>query len=135
MADKDKLFSVSELAQEFALTTQALRFYEEKGLLLPARSGRARVYTYRDRARLLLIQRLRRLGFSLEDIAQYLSMYGAVGGGQYQLGLEKIQRRLGELRSLRREIDQTIDELQSLEDEARQRLQAAARLGTPPEQE
>lgn len=135
MVDKDKLFSVSELAQEFALTPQALRFYEEKGLLLPARSGRSRVYTYRDRARLLLIQRLRRLGFSLEDIAQYLSLYGTVGGGQYQMGLEKIEWRLRELRSLRNEIDQTIDELQRLEDEARQRLMAAAGNKIPPEQE
>lgn len=131
MAGKDKLYSVSELAQEFALTTQALRFYEEKGLLHPARSGRARVYTYRDRARLLLIQRLRRLGFSLEDIVQYLSMYGSVGGGQYQLGLEKIERRMTELLKLRAEIDQTIGELRSLEDEARQKLAAASSAPSP----
>ncbi|MGE4278750.1 MAG: MerR family transcriptional regulator [Magnetospirillum sp.] len=125
MAAKDKLYSGTELAQEFALTPQALRFYEEKGLLQPARSGRMRVYTYRDRARLLLIQRLRRLGFSLEDCVQYLSLYGSVGGGQYQLGLEKIERRVTELLRLRGEIDQTIDELKSLEQEARQKLAAA----------
>lgn len=131
MAGKDKLYSVSELAGEFALTAQALRFYEEKGLLRPARSGRARVYTYRDRARLLLIVRLRRLGFSLEDIDQYLSMYGSVGGGQYQLGLEKIERRTKELLQMRAEIDKTIDELRSLEDEARRKLAAANNATAP----
>lgn len=124
MSAKDKLYSGTELAQEFDLTPQALRFYEEKGLLQPARLGIRRVYTYRDRARLLLIQRLRRLGFSLEDIVQYLSMYGSVGGGQYQLGLEKIERRMAELLRMRSEIDQTIAELQSLEQEARQKLAA-----------
>ena len=125
MSAKDKLYSGTELAQEFDLTPQALRFYEEKGLLQPARLGIRRVYTYRDRARLLLIQRLRRLGFSLEDIVQYLSMYGSVGGGQYQLGLDKIEYRMAELLRMRSEIDQTIAELQSLEQEARQKLAAA----------
>ncbi|MCA1909399.1 MAG: MerR family transcriptional regulator [Magnetospirillum sp.] len=125
MSAKDKLYSGTELAQEFDLTPQALRFYEEKGLLQPARMGIRRVYTYRDRARLLLIQRLRRLGFSLEDIVQYLSMYGSVGGGQYQLGLEKIEHRMAELLRMRSEIDQTIAELQNLEQEARQKLAAA----------
>ncbi len=120
-ADKSRLYSSSELAQEFDLTAQALRFYEEKGLLAPARSGRARVYTYRDRARLLLILRLRRLGFSLEDIGEYLARYGS-GGGQFQYGLQKIQDRLADLYRLRDEIETTIAELEALEGEARDRL-------------
>jgi len=124
MVDKSKLYSVSELAQEFSLTAQALRFYEEKGLLKPARSGRSRVYTYRDRARVLLIQRLRRLGFSLEDIAEYLGLYGS-GDGQFAYGLEKIQARLADLNRLRGEIDTTITELQGLEQEALDKLAAA----------
>lgn len=123
MVDKSKLYSVSELAQEFSLTPQALRFYEEKGLLKPARSGRSRVYTYRDRARVLLIQRLQRLGFSLEDIVEYLGLYGS-GGGQFAYGLEKIQARLADLHRLRDEIDTTIGELQSLEQEALEKLAA-----------
>ena len=124
MVDKSKLYSVSELAREFSLTPQALRFYEEKGLLKPARSGRSRVYTYRDRARVLLIQRLRRLGFSLEDIVEYLGLYGS-GGGQFAYGLEKILARLADLRRLRDEIDTTIGELQGLEQEALEKLAAA----------
>lgn len=72
---KSELWTVSELAGEFDLTTQALRFYEEKGLLSPRRVGNARVYGRRDRARLTLVRKFQRLGFSLEDIREYLSLY------------------------------------------------------------
>ena len=129
--DKSQLFSVSELAQEFDLTPQALRFYEERGLLQPARSGRTRVYTYRDRARLMLIQRLRRLGFSLDDVTEYLGLYGT-GGPQFAFGLERIQRRLADLARLRAEIDQTIAELRDLEHEARRKLAETGRESDPP---
>lgn len=67
---KSELWTVSELAGEFDLTTQALRFYEEKGLLSPRRVGNARVYGRRDRARLTLVRKFQRLGFSLEDIRE-----------------------------------------------------------------
>ena len=128
MVDKSKLYSVSELAQEFSLTPQALRFYEEKGLLKPARSGRSRVYTYRDHARLVLIHRLRRLGFTLENIVEYLGLYGS-GSGQFAYGLEKIQARLADLRRMRDEIDTTIAELQGLEREALDKLAADRQRG------
>ena len=72
---KSELWTVSELAGEFDLTTQALRFYEEKGLLSPRRVGNTRVYDRRDRARLTLVRKFQRLGFSLEDIREYLSLY------------------------------------------------------------
>ena len=68
---KSELWTVSELAGEFDLTTQALRFYEEKGLLSPRRVGNTRVYDRRDRARLTLVRKFQRLGFSLEDIREY----------------------------------------------------------------
>ena len=71
---KSELWTVSELAGEFDLTTQALRFYEEKGLLSPRRVGNTRVYDRRDRARLTLVRKFQRLGFSLEDIREYLSL-------------------------------------------------------------
>lgn len=124
MVDRSKLYGVTELAQEFSLTPQALRFYEEKGLLEPARSGRSRVYTYRDHARLVLIQRLRRLGFSLEDIVEYVRLYGS-GDGQYAYGLEKIRARLADLQRMRDEIDLTIAELHGLEKEAEEKLAAS----------
>lgn len=127
MVDKSRLYSVSELAREVALTPQALRFYEEKGLLKPARSGGARVYTYRDRARLTLILKLRRLGFSLDDVSEYLELYGAGPGGadQYRVGLQKIRRRLDELERMRSEVSEVIAELYDLEDEAKRKLATA----------
>lgn len=121
MTDKTKLYSGSELAQEFQVTPQALRFYEDKGLLKPARSGRTRVYAYRDRVRLLLIQRLRRLGFSLDDIVEFISLYGS-GDEQFEYGLEKVRARLSDLRQMQDEIQQTIAELETLEQEAAHRL-------------
>jgi DNA-binding transcriptional MerR regulator len=60
-SDRSRFYSVTELAQEFSLTSQGVRFYEESGLIAPARVGRTRVFNYQDRARLILIQRLRRL--------------------------------------------------------------------------
>ena len=93
---KSELWTVSELAGEFDLTTQALRFYEEKGLLSPRRVGNTRVYDRRDRARLTLVRKFQRLGFSLEDIREYLSLYrsGRPNVEQYRDGLAKIRRRL-----------------------------------------
>lgn len=130
MGERDKFYSVTELAQEFDLTAQALRFYEEKGLLKPARSGRTRVYTYRDRARLILIIKFRRLGFALDEIVEYLNLYGTSPdqGVQYQVGLELIQKRLDELYRRRAEIDELIGELHGLEADAQRRL-AASRGG------
>lgn len=127
MVDKGKLYSVSELAQAFGLTSQALRFYEEKGLLSPARSGRTRVYAYRDWVRLSLIQRLRRLGFSLDTIVEYIGLYGAENGGQYQVGLDKIRQRLDELYHMRGELEETIADLHRLEGEALAKLTEARR--------
>lgn len=69
------LFSIAELAKEFGISTRAIRFYESKGLLSPERVGGTRVFRRRDRARLILILRGKRLGFSLKDIFEYLSLY------------------------------------------------------------
>lgn len=124
MVDKNKLYSVSELAKEFALTPQALRFYEEKGLLSPQRAGTARVFDYRDRARLLLILKFRRLGFSLEEIREYLAHYrpDVPNTQQYRDGLDKIRRRLSALEQMRVEIDEAIGELKEMEKDAHKRL-------------
>ncbi len=70
MSAMEKLYSVSELAKELGITARAIRLYETKGLLAPLRAGGARVYTRRDRARTILIQRGKRLGFSLREIAR-----------------------------------------------------------------
>ncbi|HEX3498105.1 MAG TPA: MerR family DNA-binding transcriptional regulator [Stellaceae bacterium] len=126
-ADRARFWSGTELAAEFSLTAQGIRFYEEKGLLSPARAGRTRVYSYRDRARLILVQKLRRLGFSIDDIGEYLSFYksDATGAAQYRVGLEKIGQRIAALEEKRRDIDEALAELKALEREAAERLEAA----------
>lgn len=129
--DRDHTYTVSELAKLFDLTPQALRFYEEKGLLSPGRVGGARFYTYRDRARLQMIQRFRRLGFSLEDIAEYLDLYrsGHDGSDQYRVGLEKIRSRLAEMERMRQEVETIIAELHVLEGEALSRIATGTAAG------
>ncbi|PWC26449.1 MerR family transcriptional regulator [Teichococcus aestuarii] len=127
MADRAKLWSVSALAREFGLTAQALRFYEARGLLHPRRQDGARVYDYRDHARLRLIQKFRRLGFSLEQIGEYLAQYraGRPNAAQFRLGLARIEARLAELRQMRRELDETITELEAMHEDAQARLRCA----------
>src|SRR5215468_9652903 len=116
-SDRSRFYSVAELAKEFSLTSQGVRFYEESGLIAPARVGRTRVFNYQDRARLVLIQRLRRLGFSIDAIREYLSLYkaDATGAAQYRLGLERIAERI-------RDLDETLAGLRALELDAKERL-------------
>ena len=126
-SDRSRFYSVAELANEFSLTSQGIRFYEESGLIAPARVGRTRVFNYQDRARLVLIQRLRRLGFSIVAIREYLSLYkaDATGVAQYRRGLDRITERIQELESKRRDLDETLTGLRALELEARERLDRA----------
>jgi len=70
-----RTFTITELAQEFDITPRAIRFYEDVGLMEPARSGRNRIYTHRDRTRLQLTLRGKRLGLSLQEIKQLVDMY------------------------------------------------------------
>src|SRR5262249_35871244 len=114
---------VAELANEFSLTSQGIRFYEESGLISPARVGRTRVFNYQDRARLILIQRLRRLGFSIDAIREYLSLYKAdvTGATQYRRGLERITERIRELESKRRDLDETLARPRAREPRAHER--------------
>ena len=122
---KSGLWTVSELAGEFDLTTQALRFYEEKGLLSPKRVGNTRVYDHRDRARLTLVRKFQRLGFSLEDIREYLSLYrsGRPNVEQYRDGLVKIRRRLAELEAMKRDLEEAVTELLAMEQDALDRIE------------
>lgn len=117
-------YSISELAEEFKLTTRAIRFYEDRGLLNPSRRGRTRIYAGRDRIRLRLIQRGKRLGFSLDEISQILDMYEADSGevGQLSFFLDRIQQRRQTLNQQRRDIDQTLADLDNIETQCRTRL-------------
>ena len=88
-------YTIGELAREFGVTARALRFYEDKGLLDPARDGQNRVYSARDRARLQLIVRGKRVGFSLVEIRQMLDLYdlGDNQRAQIRASYNKFQRR------------------------------------------
>ena len=107
-------YTITELAEEFGVTARAIRFYEDKGLLSPARSGMARVYSRRDRARLKLILRGRRLRFALDDIHAFLDLYDLHGGETEQLRvlLRRGRERLAEMRAQRRDLDEAIAELE-----------------------
>lgn len=81
----DRTFSISELAQEFDITTRAIRFYEAEGLLSPAREGQRRIYTRRDRVRLMLTLRGKRIGLSLQEIRELFELYDAANTDEPQL--------------------------------------------------
>ena len=117
-------FSISELAQEFDVTTRAIRFYEDEGLLEPHRQGRQRVYSSRDRVRLKLILRGKRLGFSLSEIGDIIDIYDSEPGevGQLHYFIEKISVRRKTLKQQRDDIDVTLKELESIEKQCRKSM-------------
>jgi DNA-binding transcriptional MerR regulator len=113
-----RLYTITELADEVGATARAIRFYESKGLLAPQRAGANRVYTYRDRARLLIILRGKRLGFSLARIQEYLSLYDADPTHKSQLEhlLAGARLRIEELEAQRADLEVTLEELREVEE-------------------
>lgn len=116
--------TISQLTDEFGVTTRTLRFYEAEGLLTPVRRGRQRLYRPADRTRLKLILRGKRLGFSLAEIRDIVDMYGRAPGeaGQLRLLMARIEDRRAELMEKRRDIDTTLAELDAVEAGCRERL-------------
>jgi DNA-binding transcriptional MerR regulator len=108
-----RTYSISELAREFGITPRALRFYEDKDMLHPARDGMTRVYSHRDRARVKIIVRLKRLGLPLADIREILDLYGLEDGqrAQMRMSLVKFQNQIKELESQREDIEMALQEL------------------------
>ena len=106
--------TIREMCDLFDVTPRTLRFYEAKELIEPIREGQKRLYTKRDRARLKLILRGKKFGFSLEEIRQLLEMYYMQDQQQTQMTktYELAQVRLQELKRQREELDQTIEELE-----------------------
>ncbi len=106
--------TISQMCEHFSVTPRALRFYEDKELLAPARKGTQRLYSARDRARLTLILRGKRFGFSLEDIRQLLAMYDHSGSNEAQLArtLEVARDRLAQMTAQRDELSLAIADLQ-----------------------
>lgn len=120
----DRLYSVTELGQELGVTARTLRFYEDQGLIAPRRAGNNRIYTYRDRARMILIMRGKRLGFSLREIKEYLDLYDIDRSQREQLRLlmERIATRRKSLQEQRVALDEALAELDLIEQEALQAL-------------
>ena len=114
------MLTITELAREAGVTARAIRFYESKGLLTPRRAGTTRIYTHRERGRLQLILRGKRLGFSLTDIGEYLDLYDAdpTQHDQIVLLLDKVNNRIGELESQKADIDDTLKELSGVRAQA-----------------
>lgn len=121
-------FTITQLSREFGITPRAMRFYEDQGLISPARSGTTRIYSTRDRVRLKLVLRGKRLGFSLREIADILGMYDAKSGesGQLQYMLERLREQRDVLEKQRDDIDLTLAELDVIEAQCRQRLNSVA---------
>lgn len=109
-------YSISDLAAEFGITTRTIRFYESRKLITPERIGMSRRYSKRDRARLMLILRGRNLGFTVEDVGEYLSLYDADPGqvAQTQLLLDKVTSAIRDLEKKRADIDAALSDLTSI---------------------
>ncbi|MGB3338872.1 MAG: MerR family DNA-binding transcriptional regulator [Devosia sp.] len=116
------LFAIADLAKEFGISTRAIRFYEAKGLLSPERVGATRIFRRRDRARLILILRGKRLGFSLRDISDYLSLYDANRSQQVHLLIGMVDERLASLEAQLEDLQTTIAELKEIKKLADERL-------------
>lgn len=125
-ADSKDLFSIADLASEFGISTRAIRFYESKGLLSPERLGATRIFRKRDRARLILILRGKRLGFTLRDISDYLSLYDADRTQQVNLLAGKVDERIALLERQRDDLETTIRELREIKQLAEERLHQKA---------
>ncbi len=113
-AADDRTYSISELSEIFSVTPRAIRFYESKGLLSPARNGMTRIYSKRDRVRLELILRGKRVGLSLSEIKEILDLYDLEDGHRAQLkhAQAKFRERIDILQAQRADIDLAITELE-----------------------
>lgn len=127
-ATDERTWSIAEVAEEFGVTHRTVRHYESLGLLSPERRGTQRVYHRRDRTRLSLILRGKRLGFPLEEIRTIIDLYDAPRGRRSQLEyvLGQIDDRRADLEQRRADLDAALAELDRFEDRCREDL---ARLG------
>jgi DNA-binding transcriptional MerR regulator len=131
---RSRFYSTAELAGTAGVSPRTVRFYETRGLLNPERAGTVRVFTYADRARLLLILRGKRLGFSLSEIGDYLELYGADSEHIEQLNhvVSKSRERIAELEGKLQDLQVTIKELRHIEHEAVTRLKVKRRRNSAP---
>jgi len=126
-----KFYSVTELGRDLGVSARTIRLYEDKGLISPQRAGNNRVFTPRDRSRMILILRGKRLGFSLREIKEYLDLYAVDPTHATQLRrlLKAVSTRIGRLEEQRLALNQTLAELHEVELQAHAALE---KLGVKP---
>lgn len=113
----EALFSVSQLAKDLGITPRTIRFYEDKGLISPQRAGNTRVYTHRDKVRMVLILRGKRMGFSLREIKEFLDLYVVdhTQVEQMQHLLKKVRQRIVQLEDQLKAVQTSLTELRDME--------------------
>lgn len=121
-------FSIGELAKEFDITTRSIRFYEDQGLITPTRKGQTRIYSQRDRVRLKLILRGKRLGFSLAETGRIFELYDAdrTSATQLKLMLDIIAQKKADLHQQLDDIKVVLMELNNLEESCQTTLSSIA---------
>lgn len=126
----DDFYTITDLTREFDISTRTIRFYEDEGLIQPVRRGRTRLFRPSDRRLLMFILRGKRLGFSISEIREIMSMYKSPPGekGQLKLLHQRVMEKREILIQKRRDIEETIAELDQVEEQCLARL---AELGVP----
>ncbi|AIK44712.1 MULTISPECIES: MerR family transcriptional regulator [Brucella/Ochrobactrum group] len=117
-------YTITELTREFGISTRTLRFYEDEGLIAPVRRGRTRLFRPADRHLLKQILRGKRLGFSIAEIHEIIQMYREPPGetGQLKLLMKRVEEKRADLRQKRRDIEETLGELDQIEESCIERL-------------
>lgn len=115
--EAEETYEIGELARELGVSTRTIRFYEEKGILSPERKSNARIFKKRDKVRLILALRGKRVGFSLDEIKEYLDLYNARKDNnrkQNEFLVAKINDAVSILKQKKKEIDLTVSELNEM---------------------
>ena len=117
-------YTITELTREFGISTRTLRFYEDEGLIQPVRRGRTRLFRPSDRHLIRQILRGKRLGFSINEIREIIQMYRTPPGevGQLKLMIKRIEEKREDLRQKRRDLEETLAELDNAEEACVERL-------------
>ena len=117
-------YTITELTREFGISTRTLRFYEDEGLIQPVRRGRTRLFKPSDRHLIRQIMRGKRLGFSINEIREIIQMYRTPPGevGQLKLMIKRIEEKREDLRQKRRDLEETLAELDRAEESCVERL-------------
>ena len=122
--DTKEFYTITELTREFDISTRTVRFYEDEGLIQPVRRGRTRLFKPSDRRLLMFILRGKRLGFSIAEIREIKGMYNEPPGeeGQLKLLIQRVHEKREQLYQKRRDIEETIAELDQVEEQSLARM-------------